>query len=47
MYEFSKSAVLLDGERLVAFDVEQGVAQGCTNFVFRVYHWIVERCRGS
>jgi hypothetical protein len=30
MYEYSKSAVLLDGERSEAFDVEQGVAQGCS-----------------
>ena len=30
MYEYSKSAVLLDGERLEAFGVEQGVAQGCS-----------------
>ena len=30
MYESSKSAVLLDGERSEAFDVEQGVAQGCS-----------------
>ena len=28
MYEYSKSAVLLDGEQSEAFDVEQGVAQG-------------------
>ena len=30
MYGSSKSAVLLDGERSEAFDVEQGVAQGCS-----------------
>ena len=30
MYEYSKSAVLLDGERLEAFGVDQGVAQGCS-----------------
>ena len=30
MYEYSKSAVLLDGERSEAFDVQQGVAQGCS-----------------
>ena len=30
MYESSKSAVLLDGEQSEAFDVEQGVAQGCS-----------------
>ena len=29
MYEVSKSAVLLEGEKLVTFNVEQGVAQGC------------------
>ena len=42
MYE---SAILLDGERSEAFDVEQGVAQGCiqliTNFVFHVYQCVV------
>ena len=30
IYEYSKSGVLLDGERSEAFDVEQGVAQGCS-----------------
>ena len=30
MYDSSKSAVLLDGERSEAFHVEQGVAQGCS-----------------
>ena len=30
MYESSKSAVLLDGEQSEAFDVEQGVSQGCS-----------------
>ena len=30
MYESSKSAVLLDGEQSEAFDLEQGVAQGCS-----------------
>ena len=30
MYESSKGAVLLDGERSEPFDVEQGVAQGCS-----------------
>ena len=30
MYELSKSAVLLDGEWSEAFDVEQGVARGCS-----------------
>ena len=29
MYEASRSAVLLDGERSASFSVEQGVAQGC------------------
>ena len=47
MYE---SAILLDGERSEAFDVEQGVAQGCirliTNFVFHVYQHVVKGGRG-
>ena len=30
MYESSRSAVLLEGEQLAAFNVEQGVAQGCS-----------------
>ena len=30
MYEASRSAVLLDGERSASFSVEQGVAQGCS-----------------
>ena len=30
MYESSKSAMLLDGEQFEAFDVEQGVGQGCS-----------------
>ena len=30
MYDSSRSAVLLDGERSESFDVEQGVAQGCS-----------------
>ena len=30
MYEESKSMVLLDGEKLEGFNVEQGVAQGCS-----------------
>ena len=34
MYESSKGAVLLDGERSEAFDVEQWVAQGCSLFQF-------------
>ena len=29
MYESSRSAVLLEGEQSAAFNVEQGVAQGC------------------
>ena len=36
MYESSKSAVSLDGERSEAFDVEQGVAQGC-RILFSVF----------
>ena len=30
MYECSKSAVLLEGEKLDALSVKQGVAQGCS-----------------
>ena len=30
MYRVSRSAILLDGERSEAFDVQQGVAQGCS-----------------
>ena len=30
MYSVSRSAVLLDGECSEAFDVQQGVAQGCS-----------------
>ena len=30
MYESSRSAVLLEGEKSEVFNVEQGVAQGCT-----------------
>ena len=30
MYEFSISAVLLEGEKSEAFSLEQGVAQGCS-----------------
>ena len=30
MYRVSRSAVLLDGECSEAFNVEQGVAQGCS-----------------
>ena len=30
MYAFSRSAVLLEGEKLEVFNVEQGVAQGCS-----------------
>ena len=29
-YESSRSAVLLEGEQSAAFNVEQGVAQGCS-----------------
>ena len=31
MYESSRSAVLLEGEKLDVFNVEQGVAQGCSS----------------
>ena len=30
MYEFSRSAVLLEGEKSDTFSLEQGVAQGCS-----------------
>ena len=30
MYESSRSAVLLEGEKLEVFNVEQGVVQGCS-----------------
>ena len=30
MYEASRSAVLLDGEKSASLSVEQGVAQGCS-----------------
>ena len=30
MYESSKSGVLLEGEKLDMFTIEQGVAQGCS-----------------
>ena len=30
MYEASRSAVLLDGEKSASFSVEQGVALGCS-----------------
>ena len=29
IYELSRSAVILEGEKSEVFDVEQGVAQGC------------------
>ena len=30
IYESSRSGVLLDGEKYAMFDLEQGVAQGCS-----------------
>ena len=30
MYDVSRSAVLLEGEKSACFSVEQGVAQGCS-----------------
>ena len=30
MYEVSRSAVLLEGEKSTTFTLEQGVAQGCS-----------------
>ena len=39
MYESSRSAVLLQGEQSAAFNVEQGVAQGCSlsSILFSVF----------
>ena len=34
MYESSRSAVLLEGEKLDLFNIEQGVAQGCSLFPY-------------
>ena len=54
MYRVSRSAVLLDGECSEAFDVQQGVAQGCSlsPILFSVYQWPFEgsgtgRARGG
>ena len=47
IYESSKSAVLLDGERSEAFGVEQGVAQGCSLSFAVFINVVVEGCRGS
>ena len=40
MHEASRSAILLEGEKLASFRVEQGVAQGCSNFIFSIYKWL-------
>ena len=39
MYEFSRSAVDLEGEKSEAFSLEQGVAQGCSlsSILFSVF----------
>ena len=40
MYEVSRSAILLEGEKSATFSVEQGVAQGCSLspiFIFCIY----------
>ena len=39
MYECSKSAVLLEGEKSDTFTIEQGVAQGCSlsHILFSVF----------
>ena len=39
MYEFSRSAVFLGGEKSYTFSLEQGVAQGCSlsPILFSVY----------
>ena len=39
MYESSRSAVLLEGEKSDSFNVEQGVAQGCSlsTIIFSVF----------
>ena len=44
VFKSSKSAILLDGERSEAFDVEQGVAQGCSlsAILFSVFiNWLL------
>ena len=42
MYEVSRSAVLLDGEKSNMFSVEQGVAQGCSlsPILFSVFRFV-------
>ena len=37
MYEASRSAVFLEGEKSAVFRLEQGVAQGCTNIILGIY----------
>ena len=32
MYDVSRSAVLLEGEKSASFNVEQGVAEGCCQY---------------
>ena len=41
MYEYSRSAVLLEREKLEVFNMEQGVAQGCSSspILFSVVCW--------
>ena len=34
MHEVSRSAVLLEGEKSTTFTLEQGVAQGCSQYYF-------------
>ena len=53
MYEASRSAILLEGEKLASFRVEQGVAQGCSlSPIFSVwlikgaYNLLCQRMRG-
>ena len=50
MYEASRSAILLEGEKSAAFRVEQGVAQGSSLSpilfsVFNIYKWVIKGCR--
>ena len=35
MYDISRSAVLLEGEKSASFSVEQGVVQGCIKYYFQ------------
>ena len=45
MYDISRSAVLLEGEKSASFSVEQGVAQGCSlsPILFYIIEGMVEK----